>query len=320
MNWFKENPFVAALAVVTLAGAGALGYLISEAAISYSASSAAYAEAVGKLHALQEKTPFPSKENLNTIQDGLDSYSERIQQLQSQLAIMEEPLDPSVTPQLFQDKLRKAVNAIRLDADALGIKLPENFYFGFDQYQSQVPSEKAAPVLDRQLKVIQSVVSLLVPTKEGKDGQESKGGKEDNKSRLAPKVRSIDAIVRTPLPEEGAQASAPPKKQDASLLVITRFPFDISFTAEQLKFRAVFNALLGSGPFLIIRSVSIQNTSPQAPAKAAGDPVAKPANPFASAGDKGEKKSLQVILGREFVKSTLRLEMLDFAEPAARKK
>jgi hypothetical protein len=299
MNWFKENPFLAGLAAVTLVIAGALGYLIFQAALTYSAALETYTADVAKLHGLQNKIPFPSTENLQATQVGLDNYSSQIQALQSQLAKMEVPLDEKITPQQFQDGLRTAVNDIRTKAEDGRVKLPDKFYFGFDQYQTQVPTEHAAPALFRQFQVIQSIVARLVDFK----------------------VASVDSVVRPPLPEEGNLPSSA-QKADSSETVIKRFPFDISFTAEQGKFRAVFNSLLGSDPFLIIRSLGIQNTSPQAPAKASGEAPAKLENPFgATAGDKrDEKKSLQVILGRELLKATLRMEMLDFAQPPATKK
>jgi len=297
MNWLKENPFLAGLAVFTLAAVGVLGYLISDAAMAYSQSADTYSAAVDKLHKLQAKVPFPSAENLKALQLSRDDYAARILLLQSQLAKMEVPLDPSVTPQKFMDDLRAAVNDIRKLAEEKGVKLPEKFYFGFDQYQTQVPTDLAAPALFRQFRVIQSLVTRLVDFK----------------------VASVDSIARDPLPEESAAPQPTGRKKDeAPEPVFRRFKFDIAFTAEQGKVRTVVNTILAPAQFLIIRSVSLQNTSPTAPAKAAAESAAQPANPFAAAGT--DKKSLQVILGRELLKVTLRLEMFDFAEPAAPKK
>lgn len=301
MNWFKENPFLAGLVAVTLAAAGALGYLIFQSVSAYSVSSESYTSAVAKLHSLQNKVPFPSEANLKTLKAELDSYSDRIQAFQSQLAKMKVPLDEKITPQQFQDGLRTAVNDIRAKAEAGGVGLPANFYFGFDQYQTQVPSEQAAPALYRQFRVIQSIITRLVDFK----------------------VASVDSIVRPPLAEEVGAQPAGQKKPDAQEPVLKKLPFDVSFTAEQGKFRVAFNSLLGSDQFLIVRSVGIQNTNPQAPSKNGGGSGSQPANnPFPSAADgsaRGEK-SLQVILGRELVKATLHLDMLDFAEPTAPKK
>ncbi len=305
MNWFKENPFLAGLAAVTLFAAGALGFLLSQSAATYTASFEAYTDAVSKLHTLQNKVPFPSEENLGAIQKSIDTYSSRIHALQAQLAKMEVPLDENVTPQQFQDGLRTAVNDLRKAADTNGVKIPESFYFGFDEYQSQVPSAEAAPALYREFRLIQSIVSRLVDFK----------------------VASVDSIVRPALPVEMPAQAATQKNGDkakspAANPGFQRIPFDLSFTAEQAKVRVAFNSLLSSEQFLIVRSLSLQNTSTQAPPKISSEPsTAAPTNPFAAlAGNAdSEKKSLQVILGRELVKITLHLEMLDFSEPPAAK-
>lgn len=300
MNWFKDNPFLAGIVVVCLIASGVLGYLILESSTAYTASSDAYAAAVAKLHTLQNKVPFPSEANLKAVQAGLADYSAGIGSLRSQLAKMEVPLDEKITPQQFQDGLRTAVNDIREKADANNVKLPANFYFGFDQYQSQVPSDQAAPFLNRQFLVIQSLIVRLVDFK----------------------VASIESVNRTPLPQETVASAGGQRKPDSNEPVLSRFPFEITFTAEQAKFRVAFNSLLGSDQFLIVRSVGIQNSSPQAPAKKEPETAGGSTNPFTpAAGTSGkDQASLQVILGRETLKVTLRLEMLDFAEPVAAKK
>lgn len=300
MNWFKENPFLAGILLVSLVGAGGLGYLIFDSFSAYTTSTDSYTAAVAKLHALQNKVPFPSDINLKSIKAGLEDYAARITSLRAQLAGMQVPLDDKVTPQQFQDGLRTAVNDLRIKAEANGVKLPENFYFGFDQYQTQVPTERAAPYLHRQFLVIQALVTRLVDFK----------------------VTSIDGIVRPPLPQESQSAATAPKKNDAEPVVV-RFPFDVAFTAEQGKFRVAFNSLLGADQFLIVRSVGIQNTNALAPAKKGlAENASQAPNPFtASPGlPAKDQSSLQVILGRELLKANLRLEMLVFTPPEPAKK
>ncbi len=301
MSWFKDNPFLAGLTVITLIGAGALSYMIFQSASTYAAASESYTAAVAKLHSLQNKVPFPSQENLKAMQANIEGYSARITALQGQLSSMEIPLDEKITPQQFQDGLRTAVNDLRKSADANGVKVPENFYFGFDQYQTQVPTDQAAPALYRQFRVIQSLVSRLVDFK----------------------VTSVDSVVRPPIAEESAaRTPAQPNKSEAAPAFI-RMPFSISFTADPAKVRVAYNSLLAPEQFLIVRSLSLQNSSPQAPPKVSQDTSASsPANLFAPVADAkdGEKKSLQVILGRELLKVTLNLEMLDFPEPQVAKK
>ena len=300
MNWFKRNPFLAGILVVCLVGSGVLVYLIIQSASAYSASSAAYTDSLAKLKKLQIKVPFPSDANLKAAQSVLDSYKKQVRDLRSQLANMQLPLDEKITPQQFQDELRTAVNAIRVKADTpdpitgATVKLPANFYFGFDQFQTQVPTDRAAPALHRQFLVIQSLVVRLVDFK----------------------VASIDGVTRAPLPQESiAPPPAGQKNQDSEPPFMARFPFDISFTAEQQKFRVAFNSVLGSEQFLIVRSLDIHNSSPQAPSKKSAEPASS--NPLAGGLGATEKdqSNIQVILGRELLKATLHLEMLDFTKP-----
>lgn len=302
MNWFKENPFLAGIATVSLIGSAVLGYLIFQAASSYTASSEACTEAIAKLHTLQTKVPFPSEANLKVAQSGLDDYTTRINHLRSQLAKMEAPLDEKITPQQFQDGLRTAVNDIKGKAEANGVRLPANFYFGFDQYQTQVPTELAAPYLNRQFRVIQSIVARLVDYK----------------------VASVDGVARASLPQESPSATSGSgkKKNESDESVLSRFPFDIAFSAEQGKFRVAFNSLLGADQFLIVRSLEIQNSNPVAPSKKNTATASSPQNAFpgGSGSPEADPESLRVILGRELLKATLRMEMLDFTEPNTSKK
>ncbi len=293
MNWFKDNPFLAGLTTVTLLGVAVLGYFIIQSASSFATVSEEYTTAVAKLHTLQNKVPFPAAENKQTMQTSLDDYRTRITALRAKLAKMEVPLNMEVSPQQFQDGLRTAVNEIREKADANGVKLPANFYFGFDQYQTQVPTAEASPFLNRQFLVIQSIIMRLVDFK----------------------ISSIDGVDRIPLPQETGQPAAG-KKKEAAEPVVSRYPFDVSFTAEQPKFRVVFNSLLGSDQFLIVRSIEVQNTSPLAPPKKSNEPTNNSAaSVFAPNADNKDASGMQVILGREQLKVALRLEMLDFSEP-----
>jgi hypothetical protein len=304
MNWFKENPFLAGLSAVAAVGAAVLGYLIFQASSAFTAATDTYTASVSELHALQNRVPFPSDENLGVLKGSLEDYTARISGLRQQMAKMEQPLPENFTPQQFQDALRAAVNETKEKAAAAGVELPENFYLGFNEYQTQVPPEKATPYLERQFQVIRTLVNRLIDFK----------------------VQSIDSLDRKPLSQESASGSQPaaaqPGQKTAAEPVVERFPFDLSFTAEQGKFRVAFNSLLGSDHFLVVRWLRLQNSSPNPPARGGDAGTAPPTTvgtdtPAPDAGAAGS--NLQVILGREVVQATLRLEMLDFTEPPAPK-
>ncbi|PTX96315.1 hypothetical protein DB345_11055 [Spartobacteria bacterium LR76] len=306
MKWLQENPFLAGITAFTIVGAGAFAFLLSQALTRSQEASDAYNQAIAKLHGLQERVPFPSVENLEKSKAQTDQYREQVLALRKKLAAMEALLDMSVNPQRFQDDLRASVNEVADKAKEAGVGLPTDFYLGFAQYANSLPSEQAAPFLARQLTVIKQLVLRLIDFR----------------------VQSIDGLVRAPLLQEGNTPASPQpaaanqKKGGNSnsatpAKVLERSPFDISFTAEQSKFRVAFNSLLNDNQFLIIRSVSVENTNQAGPPVAQAD--ATPNTAYTATATETAKKDLNVVLGREFVRVALHLEMIDFADPTPEK-
>lgn len=300
MNWLKENPFVSGLLAFVVVCGGALGYFLSGAATTYQETEDAYQAAVQQLHALQKRSPFPNNENLAKVREQTELYSASVAALKTQLSALQTPLDESVTPQTFQDTLRSTVNEVVGLANAAEVVLPAGFYLGFDTYQTSLPSDKAAPALARQLAVISGIIKKLIELK----------------------VQSIDVLSRDLLPEEsGATRPTPPagnQQAAPAQKLVEAFPFDVSFTSDQGKFRVAFNSLLDSKQFLVIRSLNVENTSPAGPPVAtatAPEPAAEGTTPEVSAptvGAGGAANTLNVILGREQVKVSLRIEMIQF--------
>lgn len=304
MNWLRENPFLAGLAAVSMLGGSALIFLMLQAMGRFQETTDAYAQAVQKLHTLQNRSPFPNVENLEKSQALKTQYVAASEALRGQLARMQTPAAPGVSPQKFQDDLRAAVNLITEKAAAAGVELPKGFYLGFGQYANSLPNERAAPALARQLNVVNKIVTDLVDFR----------------------VKSIDNLDRLPLPEESsappaspsAEGNAPRGRQPEVIPIgLERHPFDLAFTAEQGKLRVAFNSLLHADQFLLVRDLSFENTarvgppiSREVPASAATTEHPPGASPQASAAT----NNLNVILGRELVKASLRIEMIDFPE------
>lgn len=299
MKWIQDNPFLAGLSVVTALGLAVLLFLLNQSATQYQEVSDQYTQAVQKLHGLQNRSPFPSRENYEKSAALAEEYKTELQTIRRHLAAMEVPLNPDIKPQQFQDDLRSAVNATTEKAAAAGVALPTDFYLGFGQYANSLPSERAAPALARQLVVIQGLINRLIDFK----------------------ITSIDTLDRRLLPEESPTPPDPKKPEP----ILQRYPFDLAFTAEQAKFRVIFNSLLADDQFLLVRALSILNSEP------AGPPIAQAATPAASTSLAGNTDAfaqspettpagLEVILGRELVKVSLRIEILDFAEHEEPKK
>ncbi len=281
MNWFKENPILSSILLVCFGITSAIAYFASEASTTYSAALDSLTSQVNSLSSLQKKSPYPTDENLKIISEGKKKYAEALADLKERIFKMAPPLEP-ITPQEFQDKLREGVNDLRKTAQSNNIKLPEKFFFGFDEYQSQLPSPEAAPALNRDFKVVQKLlIGLLALPVEA----------INNLEREAPPV-----TTPTPAPKKSVETTPTPKTQ------ILKTTFKLSFTASQDKTRAAINIIPKSDAFLIIRSLTMENTKPAAPSKKDPAIPSKDKNPT----------SLQVLLGNESVKTDLSLEIIDF--------
>jgi hypothetical protein len=307
MNQLRENPFLTGVILLTVIACGALGFLLSGAMATHQGSMDAYTQAVQKLQSLQNRVPFPDQANLKQAEALRDAYKEKLEGLKANFEALQVPLDPAVTPQQFQDTLRATVNAVASQAEAAKVQLPDGFFLGFDTYKDSLPTDKAAPFLARQLLIISTVVKDLI------------GPNPEN-----PGIKSIDALVRTPLAEESPAPPAPPaaanapKPAEPPVPPLVKRPFLIGFTAEQGKFRMAFNNLLRSPQLLIVRSLSIKNSNPQGPQIAsATEPAAStPASLFAEGSEAPKAEStLNVILGKELVRVDLALEIVDFKVP-----
>ncbi|MCX6974839.1 MAG: Amuc_1100 family pilus-like protein [Verrucomicrobia bacterium] len=283
MSWFKENPILSVALLVCLLIAGAIAYFASEAASTYQAAHDSLTSQINAFSLLQKKSPYPTEKNLGILTASRDKYAEAFAGLKATILKMEAPLEP-VSPQEFQDKLREGVNDLSKTAKEKNIKLPEKFFFGFDEYQSQLPAPEAASALNRDFNVLQKLlISLLSLPVEAINSLE----------REAPPVATP---TPTPAPKKSVETTPPPKTQ------ILKTTFKLSFTASQDKTRAAINMIPKSDAFLIIRSLTMENTKPTAPAKKDPAIPSKDKNPT----------SLQVLLGNESVKTDLSLEIIDF--------
>lgn len=294
MSWFKENPILSVVLLVCLLVAGANAYYASEAASTYQAAHDSLTSQINAFSSLQKKSPYPTEENLKILTESRDKYAEALAGLKETILKMEAPLEP-ITPQEFQDNLRQGVNDLSKTAKEKNIKLPEKFFFGFDEYQSQLPSPEAAPALNRDFKILQKLLQNLVSLP------------VESINILEREAVTEAAPTPTPTPQPTTKKTAPPPSGPP--ILSTRFK--LSFTAPQKETRAAINLIPKSDAFLIIRSLVMENTKPAAPSK-------KDASPPLAGNKKPDR--LQVLLGNESVKTDLSLEILDFPEPAPPKK
>lgn len=294
MNW-GQNKFLIGFGVVMVLGCGALGGLLWQSTAQFSELSAQYDEQVNTLQQLQILPLYPEQGNLQKLKDQKQVVTDAGLALQKQLEPLMFPME-QITPEQFQDKLRATVSAVVEKAGGVGVKLPDKFYLGFNDYQSKPPRTEAAAVLYRQLKAVDLAVNTLI----------------DNK------VDAIATINRTPLPEEADAPKVPAGKPagKAKPVLLSKFPFEIQFSSEQAHFRRALNELARSEKqFFVIRPLSIKNTVEKPLLKTDPSASAAPVDTTATgdASQAPKAQSRRYVVGMEKLNVTLRLEMVVFA-------
>lgn len=254
MNWFKENPIAVVLIVVAVIGTGATSYLAVDATTRRNEAQANLDSQLQKLKEFQNQKPFPTDQNLKAIKDSLEEYRTELGKYRTALAAMETPISP-INPQEFQDDLRKAVDELRKKAIEKGVALPDNFFYGFDEYQATPPSQQVVGGLNREFCIISRIADELVDLKIG----------------------SIASLKRQEIAAK-APAATPAKPATTVPLApaISNKTFIITFTAPQEKLLTAFNMVQDADEFLLIRSLTLDNTSPQPPLRTQPGDSSKP--------------------------------------------
>lgn len=298
MNWAKENPFLTGFLVFSVVLIGGLGYFTYSQYSTHTELLTTYETEVQKLHSLQNRTPYPNSANLKQMVEAKEQYQAALVDLGKALQTRELPLKAGITPQQFQDELRKAVSNAEKLAASSGMSLPKNFYLGFDNYSANLPTQEAAPHLARELSAIEALFADLTEAR----------------------VEVLSELSRAPLPVEESRTSAPKNGPNAPAPKLIEKTFlDLTFSGEQGRVRLALNSFLNSPQYALVRAVKIQNNSPLSPPVTA-DPAAaaSPTTPEFSNSEtpSPSPRALNMVFGREKITAQVRVELLHFEKIA----
>lgn len=283
-NWFKNNPFIASLAAVSAVLLIAGGYFLFAEMGRLGEEQSSFDQKKMQLQRLQRNKPYPNQASVDATRKEAEEAAALLQQLAKELAVDA----PPTTPQAFQDELAAMVKAVAEKAAARKIGLPENFYLGFEQYETQLPPADVVPRLSLQLRSINAVATLL----------------------LESQVKSLGAIVRSPV--SGERGSVPAetepdkgtrKKPESAAPELEMVPFDISFNSDQSAFRTAFNRVTELQPPVFVRLVAVENSSPLPPSKTGEPEVSESTTEQGAAQPSG----IRPVVGRESLNVNMRL-------------
>jgi hypothetical protein len=310
MNWVKENKFLTGFLAVLLIGVGALGYEVYSASNAYDEAVNQYTTKSSEYNRLRHLTPYPDKKVLDALGVQKTEAAAAITAFQADLAKRAFPLDPSITPERFQDILKASVSAVRANAAEAGVALPAKFFLGFDTYEGRPPASEAAAPLGRQLKAIEWVVNQLI----------------------ASKITELMDLKRPELPEEKAKGGAakgrnekaggdrPDRAGKGRQDLVSKQPFDLVIKCRQHLLASVLNTVIGpkAPQFYIPRLIRIKNEKEKGPSRAVDVAPAAPVQDPNAPKAPDQRPTANYIVGEEMIEAAIRLEVVDFAEVAAK--
>ena len=296
MNWYRQNRFLGTfLLVFGIATLGSL-YFIWSAKSGFDEAKARFDQNAMEFNRLQRLVPFPTEVNLRKMKAQGEDYAAELNKLKEDLKTRVLPAVP-IAPNEFQSRLRQAMTSLGDKARANRVKLPDNFYLGFDEFAAALPETTAAPALGQQLAQVELLMNVLIDARV--DAVTS--------VRRIPATESLaPAAATTPSPIRSPAAAAKPAPS-----LVERSSIDASFVGSPAAVRRVLNQI-STAPqqFYIIRTLHIRNEKDVGPPRAAagGTPAAVPPAP----GQPGNA-ALQFIVGNERVQMSARIEMVRFA-------
>jgi hypothetical protein len=293
MNWFQQNRFLGTfLAVFGVATLGALAFLLL-ARSSFGEAKAQWDQQVVEFSALQRHTPYPTDANLRKMRTQAEEYAVRIDQLKEELKTRVLPVTP-MAPNEFQNRLRQAVASVTEKARANKVKLPDNFYLGFEEFSSALPDTAAAPLLGQQLAQMELLLNILI----------------DARVEAVTSLRRVPVVAAPAASPTPAGSRKPPAATVTAAPVIERSVVDASFVSLPGAARRVLNQVSTTDQqFYIIRTLHVLNEKDKGPPRdgAPGAATATTAAPGAS------NTALNFIVGNERITTSARIEMVRFA-------
>ena len=294
MSWFHQNRFLGTFAVVFGVAFLAAIYFLWSARSSFAEAKDSFDRTAAELNTLQRHTPFPNEPNLRKMKTQAEDYAAELNKLKEELKTRVLPVTP-MAPNEFQSRLRQAITSLTEKARANRVKLPENFFLGFDEFAAALPDTEAAPLLGQQLAQAELLMNILI---------DARVEAVTSFRRVAATDRPASAPTPTPPPAARKPPGAP-----AAPPLIQPHVVETSFLSSPAAARRVLNQISTvNQQFYIIRTLHVLNEKDKGPARdGEGDGTAAAAAPGVS-----PATGLTFIVGNERIQTSARIEMLRF--------
>jgi hypothetical protein len=265
---------------------------------------------------------FPSQPNLKAVEENLSAAEAVLAPLDPVMAktsALFEPIrgkaeegkpPPGLSPDAWKSLLTETRAELQRLANERKVKLPEEYYFGFKDYQLSQPPAAHTLQMGVQLLGIKEICSILF-----------NAGIVELKTIKRVKVESAGAAALGGAPSEDTLPGAAVVSKDRLYRV---YPFEVDFTCSPEVLEKATTSLASSPYFLLIRDMVVENPKISLARRsevigAAGNTAAG-GNPAGGTGVPGSgasglPKLLVVVSGTEDIQVRLRISLVEWDPP-----
>lgn len=273
--------------------------------------------ALSRLQQLNNRKPFPSPENIAAVEKVLDAQKSAATELQAALQ-RGKLTSESIEPAEFAPLLERVNKRIASRALESGVKLPDNFDFGFSRYAAgELPAAAAIPRLVVQLKAVDAICSVLFQARAAElVSIDRMVFESDGEAAASEDVVDVPQRRRQQVAGKVAAtvaAKVPPAATN-ELYDVERV--NVTFLARETAAWDALNALARLPLFVVVSDVRMENTL------AAGGLLGKKTPPAAVGGEQAVAAGMarypsheeRVVAGREPVRVSLVLDLYRFSD------
>lgn len=333
MSWIQENRFAAGLGGITaVAAAGLIAWGLS-AGKKYNQAKEDYATAAAAVASMKNGALYPNPDNVGEKEKAVKEYEEAVEELQGLFKPFAAPTPPNIEPDAFTENLRKGKDEVAKALADAGTEVPADFFLGYETFTNSPARKEATGILTYQMEAARELMTKLAAAAPSKllnvhrpPLEEESGKTFDPKGktyRALPLEISFygnEASLRSflsSLDDSGnyyfvvRSIRVTNEKQKAPTAADGNFKKEEDAATEGGAANDPFG---GAGGFVL----------PGDEAPAEGDKPAEGEAPAEEAPAEepeaaSEEKILQDVLGAEKINVFLRIDVLQFLEPEAKK-
>ncbi len=233
MNWIKSNPFVSALAGITLVICAVLIFLGTRGGARYGEAKTGFEDAYQGVSTSEGIPLYPTAENRDGKRKALNEYRESITALRALFDKYRPANLDNLTTQEFTGRLKSSTTEVTDALKEAGVEVPEGFFMGFEGYRDQLAQSEATGVLHFEVEGIKNALLNLAEARPG----------------------TLISLYREPIPEETGGTYTPPENA-----VARTFGFELVFKGSEASVREFLSSLGDIDPYYyVIRTLKIQN-------------------------------------------------------------